>query len=895
MNHQEIVDRYRKYEPFFGNWYIKRFIGAGGFANVFEISRKDFGEEYVSALKIITVSMSESEVKERRSQGMTMADIRGDLKNMVQETVREIKLMYKLRSCGNIMGYEDHAVLESEDGMNCDILIKLELLTSLSDYIISNDGRIEERMLLKLGVDICRALEMCQKHKIIHRDIKFENIFISLENGEFKLGDFGIARVVEAKNAGLSKKGTATYMAPEVYKGLPYDSSVDIYSLGMVLYRLLNNNRAPFTPAYPAPISLDTRDEAMMRRLSGEKLPKPNEMQSGRLVEIVLKACAYAPEERYTSPGAMRADMEAILYEKGELTEHDAYIRIFDVQKEPEEEAEYTGVTEVLKLRPEVKAEESAPKTPERVVVPQHTSSSAVFLDETRGGYAAESKQLQENAIQRKKKEGRKKWLVPGIVTAALLLFVMGSIVYYNAVLDGRAAMPEFLQKLHKQSGGDITPSYASRYMEYELNEDGAGYTLTGMGSCKETTIYIPETYKGLPVTVIGSRVFEGKLIEKVTIPDTITAISDNAFRSARMMHITIPDSVTDIGEDAFALCDSLKSIELPKNLTIIRAGTFEFCDSLESIVLPDTVTVIDNDAFAWCYDLKSINLPENLTSIGARAFEFCKSLEVIELPASLEEIAESAFKDSGLYKVYGASLEGFDFGASNVNVLRLLSQDGTKVYRRDPANTSVLPTKTPEPTKPPQQEGPEPTKAAVTEFSQGLKYGWITSNGKECYSVSGGACTDTHLVIPSERNGKPVIGVSPYGFCKDEDYSVDLVSILLPEGITSIGQGAFKYQKKLTSITFPDSLEYIEGEAFKYGKGFTEIVIPAGVKSMDLSAFYGCSNLKRVIFEETEGWSIVQYSIHGEPEKEPVDVTDAEAMAELLKNWDDSYVYLQR
>ena len=88
-----------------------------------------------------------------------------------------------------------------------------------------------------MGVDICKALELYQKYNIIHRDIKPENIFVS-DNGDFKLGDFGIARTIEKTMSDLSKKGTYNYMAPEVYQGGEYGFSVDLYSLGIVLYRI---------------------------------------------------------------------------------------------------------------------------------------------------------------------------------------------------------------------------------------------------------------------------------------------------------------------------------------------------------------------------------------------------------------------------------------------------------------------------------------------------------------------------------------------------------------------------------------------------------------------------------------------------------------------------------
>ena len=330
MNDNDIIQQYKKYEPIFGSWYIKRFIGEGGFAKVFEITRNEFGVEYTSALKIITISKTKSEINTLRSEGMSDDDIRGYMRGIVEDTVSEIQLMYKLRGRGNIVSYEDHALAEHEDSMGWDILIKMEYLTSLSTYIRQQNGQLAKRDIIKLGADICKALEHCQRYNIIHRDIKADNIFIS-DDGEFKLGDFGIARVIERKDQTLSKKGTSAYMAPEVYKGQTYTAAVDIYSLGIVMYRLMNNNRGPFLPPYPQPMSLDDRDHAMMLRMSGEKFTKPSQVTGGRLVEIVLKACAYRPEDRYSSPGFMRQELEAIYLDKDEMTT-DEKILIYDEQ-----------------------------------------------------------------------------------------------------------------------------------------------------------------------------------------------------------------------------------------------------------------------------------------------------------------------------------------------------------------------------------------------------------------------------------------------------------------------------------------------------------------------------------------------------------------------------------
>lgn len=115
-------------------------------------------------------------------------------------------------------------------------------------------------------------------YDIIHRDIKPENIFIAA-NGDYKIGDFGVAKTIEKTKMGLSRKGTYMYMAPEIYSSRPYGPTVDIYSLGIVMYKLLNENRLPFLPEYPKPIAPIDKEEALHMRLKGTDIPEPEKRQ----------------------------------------------------------------------------------------------------------------------------------------------------------------------------------------------------------------------------------------------------------------------------------------------------------------------------------------------------------------------------------------------------------------------------------------------------------------------------------------------------------------------------------------------------------------------------------------------------------------------------------------
>lgn len=296
----------------FGSWTVHHRLGEGSFGQVFELRREDFGETYRAALKVISVPQSPAEVQAALEEGMTREQAERYFYGVVEDVVREFAIMAKLKGTANVVGYEDHEVVRHAEGIGWDILIRMELLTPLLPYAYAHP--FTRRDVIRLGIDVCKALELCQKYNVIHRDVKPENIFVS-ENGDFKLGDFGIARTIDRTVSGLSKKGTFNFMAPEVYRGGEYGFSVDLYSLGLVLYRLLNRNRLPFLPPPPEPITFRQREESLARRMRGETLPVPAHGE-GRLGEILLKACAFDPRDRYSSPGQMRAELEAILYDE---------------------------------------------------------------------------------------------------------------------------------------------------------------------------------------------------------------------------------------------------------------------------------------------------------------------------------------------------------------------------------------------------------------------------------------------------------------------------------------------------------------------------------------------------------------------------------------------------
>lgn len=300
------ITYYKKYEPIDGKWYINKELGKGAFGTVFEVERRDFTNAK-SALKVITIPSSPSDVASYREENFELDEqsITSYFYGFVEDFIKEFEVMLQVKGNSNIVSIEDYDVKKHTDEIGWDIFIRMELLTPMNKYFASKS--LTSNDVIHLGIDICKALEVCQKYNIVHRDIKPSNIFIS-DSGEFKLGDFGVARTLEKTSSQLSKKGTYTYMAPEVFKGETYGTNVDIYSLGIVMYKLLNNNKEPFRKEKT---HID-EENALAARIKGETIPKP-ENAEGRLAEIVLKACKYLPEDRYESPLQMRMELENLL------------------------------------------------------------------------------------------------------------------------------------------------------------------------------------------------------------------------------------------------------------------------------------------------------------------------------------------------------------------------------------------------------------------------------------------------------------------------------------------------------------------------------------------------------------------------------------------------------
>ena len=681
------AEYYKKYEPVFGKWYITKQLGAGSYGKVFEIQRTDAldGTVYRGALKAITIPSSPEELQSVLDEdGLDRQGASSYFRETVVALNREIALMNKVKGHSNIVSYEDHDVIEHTDGIGWDILIRMELLTPISQYFKQFDT-IPRQAVLRLGIDLCRALEVCEKYSIIHRDIKPANIFIS-DTGDFKLGDFGVARTASASTGASTFAGTVNYMAPEVFRREKYTASVDTYSLGLVMYQLLNANRMPFYPPYPQPLTALAKERAHDRRLAGEPLPDPVNA-SGPLADILRKACAPVPADRFASPTEMRLALEAVLRgasdaapvpDAGDATVRaaapaaqlpaaDAAATVAAAPKAPETP---DAADETTRL-PFGQQPAAQPTAPAKAPAPK-AEDETVFL------FAQQEQQRREaEAAARKAEEDARRAEQQRKAEEARAAAAKEQAQRAEQERKAREAEEAARKAEQEKAEAAETPAPAG---EKKISRrkmlgviggaaalavlGGGGYTLYSSSPVEEGTCGDDLTWKlsnngTLTIAGVGMMTNPDVLaplhlrVKKLVLKDGVTSISASAFRTyTHLTSVKLPDSVAYIGNQAFKFCVELSSITLPSSTKSVRIETFCRCSKLASVTLPYGVTMIESRAFANCTALESIQFPVSLSQIGAWAFSNCEKLSSVKIPESVTSISNGAFSGCALTSV---------------------------------------------------------------------------------------------------------------------------------------------------------------------------------------------------------------------------------------------------
>ncbi len=202
--------------------------------------------------------------------------------------------MMSLRAGKNVVRFDNYKIIREQSCFYAIVL--MELLTPLSDYV--DFDNIDSAQVVKLGTDISSALQSFRNVGVLHHGLRPENIYVDI-HGNFKLGDFGY------EIDGLShRREVSPYVAPELFRDSTEDIASDIYALGITMYKLLNDNRTPFLPDSPNPVTWSDRESAFQKSVRGEAFPRAKNADDN-LWRIILKATDFNAYLRYGSPSLM--------------------------------------------------------------------------------------------------------------------------------------------------------------------------------------------------------------------------------------------------------------------------------------------------------------------------------------------------------------------------------------------------------------------------------------------------------------------------------------------------------------------------------------------------------------------------------------------------------------
>ena len=363
--------------------------------------------------------------------------------------------------------------------------------------------------------------------------------------------------------------------------------------------------------------------------------------------------------------------------------------------------------------------------------------------------------------------------------------------------------------------------------LSFRESDDGEGVVLASV-TTSGREIEVPAEYAGKPVVALGNVAFSGcENLRKVTFPESLRKIGNFVFIECKNLEeVSIPAGVTEIAPGLFhqspkvklagtfdenpvfggldlSQCDDSPDArgflwyERQEDHIVIRG----FAGEPRELRIPDEidgkpVTEIGQEAFSCCYTLKSVVIPETVVRLGDDAFSGCPKLESAPLPHAVVEIGNKAFGACYSLDVKETFRETSRFGA--VTLDELTGKSGTRGF---------------------------------------IWYETIDDDSiviRECTTVA------VTLNIPDKIDGFRVVAFGDEAFF----FNPSLVSVTIPEGVTSIGKFCFKFSKFLTTVKLPSTLKRIDEQGFSFCTALKRIEIPASVETIGRAAFIDCESL---------------------------------------------------
>ncbi|MCJ0969717.1 Stk1 family PASTA domain-containing Ser/Thr kinase [Mammaliicoccus sciuri] len=393
-----------------GRYEFVKYLGGGGMSNVYLAKDKILNRDV--AVKVINIPPYEKEKAVERFE------------REVQNTT--------ILSHSNVVN-----VLDVEEDDNCYYLV-MEYIEgpTLKEYLCK-EGKLSADEAVEMTLQILKGIAHAHHHRIIHRDIKPQNILMT-KNGTLKILDFGIARALSetALTETNHVMGSVQYLSPEQAKGQSTDESSDIYSIGIVLYELLTGH-PPFNGETPVSVAI----KHIQEELPSIRKERPSIPQS--IENVIMKATRKEKSQRYRDTNEMYYDLLTALDDerKDELPRYDS--------------------DSDTKTMPVIKADE------------EESDTKTVPIATTQKNANAQQQNMETNKPKRK----RNKWLI--VFVPILLLCMLVGAIGFALTAPKYVDVPNLLGKSRGEalalidekglSKGKITEAYSNSFKEGEV------------------------------------------------------------------------------------------------------------------------------------------------------------------------------------------------------------------------------------------------------------------------------------------------------------------------------------------------------------------------------------------------------------------------------------------
>ena len=587
-------------------WTATDFLGEGSYGRVYKAENAE-GE--VCAIKLISIPKTEEEANSMLREYGDEESARTFYSSLAQDYEKEIELLKSLADAENIVRIYDYFC--EPKGVGWRMYIRMEYLQSFNEYCDVHE--ITEERAVEFALDICSALSQCEKLGIVHRDLKPENILVDAE-GRLKLCDFGLARTMDASRSSYSIKGTFSYMAPEIYLGKKYNAQVDIYSLGIILYRLMNKGREPFIPVDKRLIYYKDKETALSRRMEGEKIPDPADA-SPEMAAIILKACAFLPEDRYKTAEDMKQDL--LRLKRGKYRKS----RLRTSQRK-----KLIAALAVVCLA----AAAGFGYLWTNVLTGVHASLSALGVLTVYGDQV-----VTEDTVAAYRDKAKSIVIRDGIPTIGENCFDS----FEEAV---SIEIPDSVTEIGAGAFASCTSLEKVDLSEANVVSIGAG-AFAGCANMRECAL--PDDLE-----LIDAALFEGcSGLEKIDLSGSrITNIEENAFNGCSSLEeVRMPDSVERIGISAFQECESLKSVSLGAKTAALGDTAFCGCSALTDVEGVEHVTSFGGDVFTGTPWEEEQADPEGFLIAGDVLLRYLGKASSVKIPRAVHTIGNSAFTEA--------------------------------------------------------------------------------------------------------------------------------------------------------------------------------------------------------------------------------------------------------